>query len=648
MDYNNPGIQSGDKIMAQNYYDALGQLTTKKIGQNYNAPLQPVETQNYEYNIRGWLLGVNRNYISNGATGHSFGFDLAYDKVNNSSTNTALQGYAGSGLFNGNITGMTWRGVTGAKEIRRYDYAYDAANRLLKADFKDFANSSFNTAYDVKMGDGINADQAYDYNGNIKAMQQYGLYQNNIHLIDNLSYTYKESGLSNKLAKVTDGQTTDYQLGDFKNGANTDDDYDYDINGNLIKDQNKGISSISYNILNLPEQIVVDNKGTISYTYDAAGNKLSKTVNETGQAAKTTQYLGGMIFENNVLQHVATEEGRVRLASGQWRYDYFLKDHLGNVRVMLNDIAAPLEETHYYPFGLTQRGISTRQTGSLHNKEKTFQDQQIDEDLDLNWVQFKYRNHDPQIGRFIEVDPLSGDYPHNSTYAFSENRVVNGVELEGLEYMTYGYNAAGVRANIQATAQRSSRSDAEKKQELATTIDMTPGVGDVKGFVEAFRGRDLVTGEKLGWGSRLLGLVFLSELRTVGKVSDAVRAGKWIDAGESMSDAAASYQKQITGISAEKSFKVDGVKFDGITKEGVLLDAKSGMENFVGKDGKFQNWFKGADGLVDQANSQLKAADGTKIQWHFENKSVMEATKKLFKERKIEGIDFIYTERKKQ
>jgi len=96
-------------------------------------------------------------------------------------------------------------------------------------------------------------------------------------------------------------------------------------------------------------------------------------------------------------------------------------------------VATPLEETHYYPFGLTQKGISTRQTGALHNKEKTFQDQQIDEDLDLNWVQFKYRNHDPQIRRFIEVDPLSEDYVHNSTYAFSENKVTVHVELEGLE-----------------------------------------------------------------------------------------------------------------------------------------------------------------------------------------------------------------------
>jgi hypothetical protein len=44
--------------------------------------------------------------------------------------------------------------------------------------------------------------------------------------------------------------------------------------------------------------------------------------------------------------------------------------------------------------------------------------------------------HDPRVGRFFAVDPLAGKYPWNSTYAFSENRVIDGVELEGLEYVS--------------------------------------------------------------------------------------------------------------------------------------------------------------------------------------------------------------------
>jgi RHS repeat-associated protein len=78
-------------------------------------------------------------------------------------------------------------------------------------------------------------------------------------------------------------------------------------------------------------------------------------------------------------------------------------------------------------------GISSKAAGNTQNKEKTFQGQRLDEDFALNWVQFKWRSHDPQIGRFIQIDPLCIKYVHNSTYAFSENKVVAHVELEGLE-----------------------------------------------------------------------------------------------------------------------------------------------------------------------------------------------------------------------
>jgi hypothetical protein len=58
-------------------------------------------------------------------------------------------------------------------------------------------------------------------------------------------------------------------ISNFKNG-NTDptlNDYEYDQNGNMVKDRNKGIASISYNYLNLPEQIVFENSNSIEYTY---------------------------------------------------------------------------------------------------------------------------------------------------------------------------------------------------------------------------------------------------------------------------------------------------------------------------------------------------------------------------------------------
>ncbi|MBO9570638.1 MAG: hypothetical protein J7497_00265 [Chitinophagaceae bacterium] len=307
----------------------------------------------------------------------------------------------------------------------------------LPVEVSDSSFAKTTTDSTSQMGDGADPETAYDYNGNIKAMTQWGIAGGAAQAIDKLSYTYRTG--SNKLAKVTDEiNTKTYQLGDFNDGTNTDDDYDYDANGNLTKDQNKNISSISYNVLNLPEYIAVAGKGAISYQYDAAGNKLSKKVTE-GSATKQTDYLGGAIFEDNVLQHVAMEEGRLR-PSGTTAFitDYFLKDHLGNVRAMVQEDGTLLEETAYYPFGLKMSGISlTNATPSLHNKNKTFQGQKFDDELGLNYYSFKYRNHDPQIGRFTEIDPLANDYVYNSAYAFSENAVTGHIELEGLEKIKF-------------------------------------------------------------------------------------------------------------------------------------------------------------------------------------------------------------------
>ena len=95
-------------------------------------------------------------------------------------------------------------------------------------------------------------------------MQQWGLKVFGSQQIDNLQYQYLSQGKSNKLARVTDGVTGDNNLSDFTDGSNTGtDDYSYDVNGNMVSDLNKNISSIIYNHLNLPQQINVTGKGSI-------------------------------------------------------------------------------------------------------------------------------------------------------------------------------------------------------------------------------------------------------------------------------------------------------------------------------------------------------------------------------------------------
>ncbi|WP_206513855.1 DUF6443 domain-containing protein [Pseudoflavitalea rhizosphaerae] len=335
--------------LLRHQYDALGQLQQKVIGQD-------METLDYQYNIRGWLLGMNRDYLKDQGQRY-FGFELGYDKPASVISGTQ---YA-TAQYNGNISGSTWKSA-GDQAKRRFDYSYDAANRLTAADFNQYEGSAF-----TKPG-GLNfsvSNLSYDANGNILSMQQHGwtLSQPGA-LIDNLSYTYYDK--SNKLKNVVDAvNNPTTTLGDFRSSAlytsqvgtkdNTATDYTYDANGNLTKDLNKDIGSatvegIEYNLLNLPQAIRVQQsggeKGTISYLYDAAGVKHSKIVAETGRPAKTTLYLGGAVYENDTLQFFGHEEGRLRYAkkyfangdsAWQYQYDYFLKDHLGNVRMVLTE-----------------------------------------------------------------------------------------------------------------------------------------------------------------------------------------------------------------------------------------------------------------------------------------------------------------------
>jgi RHS repeat-associated protein len=89
-----------------------------------------------------------------------------------------------------------------------------------------------------------------------------------------------------------------------------------------------------------------------------------------------------------------------------------------------------IQQSAFYPFGLTYEDYSKE--GSLEQRWK-FQKQEHINDLGLGWVQFKWRNAMPELGRFFNIDPLSEKYVYNSTYAFSENKVTNHIELEGLE-----------------------------------------------------------------------------------------------------------------------------------------------------------------------------------------------------------------------
>ena len=327
-----------ERLVSDNDYDELGQLKSKKLGMKGTDP--QLETLNYEYNIRGWLKGINKDFVNTPASsGNWFGQELSYD-----------YGFETSQL-NGNISGIKWKSK-GNGIARAYGFKYDNANRLTAAEFNQQNYGSGSWTKD-KVDYSV-SNLHYDANGNILGMKQMGLKGNALAMVDDLTYHYPD--YSNKLQYVRDATNEEGStLGDFKepaanNSSNlnnpiADIDYAYDPNANLTIDKNKRIENISYNYRNQPEVVTITGKGSIQYLYDAAGNKLRKIVTDnTGGTTKTTttDYAGAVIYENDVLQFISHEEGRTRAVfkTGQpvsYAYDYFIKDHLGNVRMVLTD-----------------------------------------------------------------------------------------------------------------------------------------------------------------------------------------------------------------------------------------------------------------------------------------------------------------------
>ncbi|WP_211303474.1 DUF6443 domain-containing protein [Chitinophaga ginsengisoli] len=305
------------KLLSEFTYDEAGRIKTSTLG--------ALETMNYDYTLHGQLKGINAEYARNKSTNHYFGMELFYEN-----------GFSAPRL-DGNTSGVTWRRKGDPDEWHAYGYTFDNVSRLTKADYTQ--NTSGNWTNDV--ADYKVSVPQYDENGNIKTMKQDGMLAGSVKTgVDDLTYFNKNSEYSNQLSGVTDVQG-DKKQGDFKNysGRTGTEDYSYDLSGNLIKDKNRGIS-IAYNYLvNKPEKITFDNdpNKSITYVYNAGGDKLQRIIKD-GTSTITYDYVSGFIYKNNILMLFPTPNGRVRRnASGDFVYDYFIADHLGNTRTVITE-----------------------------------------------------------------------------------------------------------------------------------------------------------------------------------------------------------------------------------------------------------------------------------------------------------------------
>ena len=420
--------------ICSNTYDEAGRLASRKLGSTSKMQFS------YSYNVRDWLTSVSSP---------AFSESLSYE------------------TYNGNISKMRWKTEGEAKE-RVYSFTYDQNNRIKYAAYGEgtTTQTTYNSNYNVEVG-------SYDKQGNIlqlirrgmvmpdfRAARIVGGYDATFGIIDNLTYRYK----GNQLSSVSNLATSFPYYKDamyFTDGCDESSEYIYDDNGNMVTDKNKGIESIAYNFLNLPDKISrnkVDASGypsggapygqeVIAFLYDADGNMLGKKyVTESSSiiqpgdfrpvpgvvAAKSSlvrsklDYCGSFIYENDTLRRILIPDGYVELNNGRQTYYYYAKDHQGNNRVVADQVGSVKQVNHYYPFG-GLFGVSTN--GSVQSYK--YNGKELERMHGLDWYFFGNRMQDPVLGRFHTMDRFCENYYALSPYQFAANNPFNNIDVNG-------------------------------------------------------------------------------------------------------------------------------------------------------------------------------------------------------------------------
>ncbi|QKX05215.1 RHS repeat protein [Aquimarina sp. TRL1] len=380
-------------------------------------------------------------------------------------------------LYNGNIKQMVTSLIDNnesmlSSQINHYEY--DQLNRIKKMQGSQLTGMTATPSY--------HSSYSYDKNGNLQQLHRATVNsQGSVVDMDALQYTYKtvtdpETGQqvrSNQLSHVDDtiAGSTFNDLSDQNPG-----NYSYDAIGQLIEDKQEGIRNIEWRVDGKVKKIRKSNGTEVSFYYDGLGNRIGKRVlpeNKTTLYSRDAQGNVLGVYQANTSGAVATdmrlkehhiygssrlgiEEKNIALSSdqavaeatvgntvGDKRYE--LSNHLGNVMSVVSDRKTAtvtgnlttftpdvLSFSDYYPFGM----LLPNRNGNSGNYRYGFQGQEMDNEIkgEGNSLNYKYRMHDPRVGRFFGTDPMESIYAYNSPYAFSENRVIDGIELEGREF----------------------------------------------------------------------------------------------------------------------------------------------------------------------------------------------------------------------
>jgi RHS repeat-associated protein len=226
--------------------------------------------------------------------------------------------------------------------------------------------------------------------------------------------------------------------------------FEYDGLGNRvakkITNNLDGISNYTY--------YVRDAQGNVLATYNEIltfGSELSGSLSLTEHQIYGSNRLGieqknQTIFDYSLNPHEPSVDLLLKTV-GDRRFE--LTNHLGNVLEVVSDKKIPTlsgsslsyfnadikSYNDYYPFGMLLPGRHANTSDYRYG----FQGQEMDNEIkgEGNSLNYTFRMHDPRVGRFFAVDPLTKKYPDYSPYSFGGNKVIAYTELEGEEEVSY-------------------------------------------------------------------------------------------------------------------------------------------------------------------------------------------------------------------
>ncbi|MBO6216783.1 MAG: RHS repeat-associated core domain-containing protein [Prevotella sp.] len=382
-------------VLHADSYDDYGRLSSKR--------LMDSETIRYSYNIHDWLTQI---------ASENFTEDLFYC---NGPTKPS---------FNGNIIWQRWKVGNEPELQRNFLYNYDELDRLTCATYGEGIMSFDNR-------DRYTTQYSYDKNGNMLTLKRKGLQDDGGYsLIDDVAMQYD----GNRLSRATDDVDGPFYASawHFRDGADEDEEYQYDENGNLTQDLNSNISLIEYNFLNLPSKIEFMDGSTTWYTYDATGRKLRAEYHKGGeQDTLRTDYCGNLIYEQGRPHMLLVDGGYVTFnvndngnVNDSMQWHYYLKDHLGNNRVVVNTNDSIEQVNHYYPYG----GLMAESIGGDAQRYK-YNGKELDRMHGLDWMDYGARWMNGLT--FTTQDRYAEKYYETSPYMYCQGNPMKYRDING-------------------------------------------------------------------------------------------------------------------------------------------------------------------------------------------------------------------------